>query len=137
MCVPRALTRRGTGSRRGNIEGGTCPELRRRSAIDPRNSGQGRRLGAVHRQAGPALGAGVGPDFAGTGTRARAGRTFTLRRQAVALIDQRPRARFVVVGRSMVGQVTELVAQASSERIAARVLMAAVPPSGHESTDEA
>jgi pimeloyl-ACP methyl ester carboxylesterase len=79
----------------------------------------------------------LAPDFAGTGTRAREGRTFTLRRQAVALIDQGPRARFVVVGRSMVGQVTELVAQARSGRIAAPVLMAAVPPSGHGSTDEA
>jgi pimeloyl-ACP methyl ester carboxylesterase len=81
----------------------------------------------------------LAPDFAGAGTRAREGGPFTLHRQAadaVALIDQRPDARFVVVGHSMGGQVAELVAQARPERVAALVLMTAVPLTGHESTAE-
>jgi pimeloyl-ACP methyl ester carboxylesterase len=56
---------------------------------------------------------------------------------AVAQIDQRPDARFIVGDHSMGGQVAELVAQARSERIAALVRMTAVPFAGHESTDEA
>jgi pimeloyl-ACP methyl ester carboxylesterase len=88
---------------------------------------------------GPLRERALAPDFAGAGARAREGGPFTLHRQAadaVALIDQRPDARFVVVGHSMGGQVAELVAQARPERVAALVLMTAVPLAGHESTDE-
>ncbi len=93
-------------------------------------------LGALGRLSERAL----APDFAGAGTRAREGGPFTLRRQAaeaVALIDQRPDARFVVVGHSMGGQVAELVVQARPERVAALVLMTAVALAGHPSTNEA
>jgi pimeloyl-ACP methyl ester carboxylesterase len=58
---------------------------------------------------------------------------FTLRRQAaeaIALIDHWPEARFLVVGHSMGGQVTELAAQARPDRVAALVLMTAVPLTG-------
>jgi pimeloyl-ACP methyl ester carboxylesterase len=90
-------------------------------------------LGPLSKQA-------LAPDFAGAGTRAREEGPFTLCRQAadaVALIDQRPAARFVVVGHSMGGQVAELVAQARPGRVAALVLMTAVPLAGHALTDEA
>jgi pimeloyl-ACP methyl ester carboxylesterase len=89
---------------------------------------------------GPLSERALAPDFAGAGTRAREAGPFTLRRQAaeaVALIDQRPDARFVVVGHSMGGQVAELVAQARPERVAALVLVTAVALAGHPSTDEA
>jgi pimeloyl-ACP methyl ester carboxylesterase len=89
---------------------------------------------------GPFSGRALAPDFAGAGTRAREGGPFTLRRQAadaVALIDQRPGAPFVVVGHSMGGQVAELVARARPERVAVLVLMTAVPLAGQQETDEA
>jgi pimeloyl-ACP methyl ester carboxylesterase len=81
----------------------------------------------------------LAPDFAGTGTRARDVGPFTLRRQATdatALMDQRPTARFIVIGHSMGGQVADLVAQARGDRIAALVLMTAVPLAGTNSPDE-
>jgi pimeloyl-ACP methyl ester carboxylesterase len=93
-------------------------------------------LGALGRLSERAL----APDFVGAGTRTREGGPFTLHRQAaeaVALIDQRPDARFVVVGHSMGGQVAELVVQARPERVAALVLMTAVALAGHPSTNEA
>jgi pimeloyl-ACP methyl ester carboxylesterase len=89
-------------------------------------------LGPLSREA-------LAPDFAGTGARAGDVGPFTLRRQAAdvtALIDQRSNRRFVVIGHSMGGQVADLVVQARGERIAALVLMTAVPLSGMKSPEE-
>src|ERR1700722_11682368 len=82
----------------------------------------------------------LAPDFAGAGTRSREGGPFTLRRPAadvVVLIDQQRDARFLIVGHSMGGQVAELVAQGRPERIAALVLMTAVPLAGYALADDA
>jgi len=88
---------------------------------------------------GPLAERALAPDFAGAGTRARERGPFTLRRvaaDAAALIDQHSDAQFVVLGHSMGGQVAELVAQARPERIAALVLMSAVPLAGQVLPDE-
>ena len=82
---------------------------------------------------GVLAGRALAPDSAGAGMRAAAEGPFTLRRQAteaIALIDERPEARFLVVGHSMGGQVAELAAQARPDREAALVLMTAVPLAG-------
>jgi pimeloyl-ACP methyl ester carboxylesterase len=99
--------------------------------------------GAVWRKVAAALGPlgerALLPDLAGAGRRQAEAAPYTLARacaELVGLINARPGERFVLIGHSMGSQIAELVAAGRPDRIAALVLITAVPLAGGPLPDD-